>query len=52
MQVLRQNEVLAKKFFEPWSYVQSDLSMTELIATLQASASTQHSLPPHRHASG
>ena len=31
MQVLRQNEVLSKKFFEPWSYVQSDHSMQELL---------------------
>ena len=35
MQVLRQNEVLAKKFFEAWSYVQSDHSMTDLISALQ-----------------
>eukprot|EP01048_Picozoa_sp_COSAG05_P001425 COSAG05_NODE_48_length_24425_cov_90.438543_16_plen_66_part_00 len=35
VQVLRQNEVLAKKFFEPWSYIQSEHSMTELTQALQ-----------------
>ena len=35
LQVLRQNEALAKKFFEPWSYIQSDHSMTELTQALQ-----------------
>ena len=39
MQVLRQNEVLSKKFFEPWSYVQSDHSMQELLQSLQPLAS-------------
>ena len=35
MQVLRQNEVLSKKFFEPWSFVQTDMSMHELMTALQ-----------------
>ena len=39
LQVLRQNEALAKKFFEPWSYVQSDHSMQELLQSLQPLAS-------------
>jgi len=35
MQVLRQNEILAKKFFEPWSYIQTEHSMAELTQALQ-----------------
>jgi myosin-6 len=35
MQVLRQNEMLAKKFFEPWSYIQTEHSMQELTQELQ-----------------
>ena len=35
MQVLRQNDMLAKKFFEPWSYIQTDHSMQELVRALQ-----------------
>ena len=35
MQVLRQNDMLAKKFFEPWSFIQTDHSMQELTHALQ-----------------
>jgi hypothetical protein len=35
MQVLRQNEMLANKFFEPWSYIQTEHSMQELTRALQ-----------------
>eukprot|EP01043_Picozoa_sp_COSAG02_P009111 COSAG02_NODE_304_length_25204_cov_11.025095_17_plen_1285_part_00 len=35
MQVLRQNDVLSKKFFEPWSYIQTEHSMQELVQALQ-----------------
>eukprot|EP01043_Picozoa_sp_COSAG02_P010080 COSAG02_NODE_349_length_24073_cov_102.816092_6_plen_1343_part_00 len=35
MQVLRQNDMLAKKFFEPWSYIQTEHSMQELTQALQ-----------------
>ena len=35
MQVLRQNKMRAKKFFEPWSIIQTEHSMQELVRALQ-----------------
>ena len=35
MLVLRQNEALAKKFFEPWSFIHTEHSMQGLVEVLQ-----------------
>jgi hypothetical protein len=35
MLVLRQNEALAKKFFEPWSFIHTEHSMQGLVEVLE-----------------